>query len=141
MLNSGTLLQNRYLIQSQLGQGGMGSVYRAFDQTMNKVSFLFCESSNFFQKKFPELFLRVVVHFVPFCTNCFDTNKVKIKSIVLVSPNSQAYYQKAFSALRIRSLAVYAAAEDPSRGSSDRSNASKRTRSRSASPSALRGYH
>ena len=37
MLNSGTLLQNRYLIQAPLGQGGMGSVYRAFDQTMNRV--------------------------------------------------------------------------------------------------------
>ena len=38
MLSSGTLLHNnRYQIISLLGQGGMGSVYRALDQTMNRA--------------------------------------------------------------------------------------------------------
>ena len=32
MLAPDTLLQNRYLIQKQIGQGGMGAVYVATDQ-------------------------------------------------------------------------------------------------------------
>jgi len=37
MLNPGTILHNRYQIISTLGQGGMGCVYRAFDQTLNRA--------------------------------------------------------------------------------------------------------
>ena len=32
MIESGTLLQNRYLIEKQIGEGGMGAVYVAIDQ-------------------------------------------------------------------------------------------------------------
>src|SRR6185369_531941 len=32
MLSENTLLQNRYLIEKKLGQGGMGAVYRAIDK-------------------------------------------------------------------------------------------------------------
>ena len=32
MIESGTLLQNRYLIEKQIGEGGMGAVYLAIDQ-------------------------------------------------------------------------------------------------------------
>jgi serine/threonine protein kinase len=32
MLETGTLLQNRYLIETQIGKGGMGAVYAAVDQ-------------------------------------------------------------------------------------------------------------
>jgi len=32
MIESGTLLQNRYLIEKQIGEGGMGAVYAAIDQ-------------------------------------------------------------------------------------------------------------
>jgi len=36
-LQPGQILNNRYQIVSLLGQGGMGSVYRAFDQTLNRA--------------------------------------------------------------------------------------------------------
>ena len=32
MIETGTLLQNRYLIEKQIGEGGMGAVYVAIDQ-------------------------------------------------------------------------------------------------------------
>jgi serine/threonine protein kinase len=32
MIENGTLLQNRYLIEKQIGAGGMGAVYLAVDQ-------------------------------------------------------------------------------------------------------------
>src|SRR5918998_29918 len=32
MIAAGTVLQNRYLVESQIGQGGMGAVYVATDQ-------------------------------------------------------------------------------------------------------------
>lgn len=32
MIENGTLLQNRYLIEAQIGKGGMGAVYRAVDR-------------------------------------------------------------------------------------------------------------
>ncbi len=35
MVEAGTLLQNRYLIQKQIGAGGMGTVYVATDQRLN----------------------------------------------------------------------------------------------------------
>ena len=35
MIESGTLLQNRYLIEKQIGVGGMGAVYLATDQRFN----------------------------------------------------------------------------------------------------------
>jgi serine/threonine protein kinase len=31
MIETGTLLQNRYLIERQIGEGGMGAVYLAVD--------------------------------------------------------------------------------------------------------------
>jgi formylglycine-generating enzyme required for sulfatase activity/tRNA A-37 threonylcarbamoyl transferase component Bud32 len=36
-LNPGQILQGRYVIQALLGQGGMGAVYRAHDQTLNRA--------------------------------------------------------------------------------------------------------
>jgi serine/threonine protein kinase len=37
MIEAGTVLQNRYLIQKQIGQGGMGTVYIATDQRFNSL--------------------------------------------------------------------------------------------------------
>ena len=37
MLEAGTILQNRYLIQKQIGQGGMGAVYIAVDQRFSST--------------------------------------------------------------------------------------------------------
>lgn len=36
-LNPGQIVQGRYVIQARLGQGGMGAVYRAHDQTLNRA--------------------------------------------------------------------------------------------------------
>lgn len=37
MVEAGTLLQNRYLINKQIGAGGMGTVYKAIDQRFNSL--------------------------------------------------------------------------------------------------------
>ena len=37
MIDAGTVLQNRYLIEKQIGQGGMGTVYIATDQRFNSL--------------------------------------------------------------------------------------------------------
>lgn len=37
MLNSNTLIQNRYLIMQRIGQGGMGAVYEAVDQRLGST--------------------------------------------------------------------------------------------------------
>jgi eukaryotic-like serine/threonine-protein kinase len=49
-INSGSLLNNRYLIENIIAQGGMGAVYRALDQALNiqvalKENLLFTEDS------------------------------------------------------------------------------------------------
>ncbi|HXG65639.1 MAG TPA: hypothetical protein VNO70_11065 [Blastocatellia bacterium] len=37
MLEPNTILQNRYLVLKQIGQGGMGAVYQAKDQRLNSL--------------------------------------------------------------------------------------------------------
>ena len=37
MLNAGTLLDNRYVIEDKIGQGGMSYVYRAQDTKLGRV--------------------------------------------------------------------------------------------------------
>jgi hypothetical protein len=37
MIENGTLLQDRYLIEKQIGAGGMGAVYLAVDQRFDKL--------------------------------------------------------------------------------------------------------
>jgi len=37
MLTPGTILQNRYRIVRELGHGGLGRVYEAFDEKLHRV--------------------------------------------------------------------------------------------------------
>ena len=56
MINSGTVLQDRYLIEKRIGEGGMGAVYLAIDQRFD--NFVAIKETFYSDKEFGEAFER-----------------------------------------------------------------------------------
>ncbi len=56
MIETGTLLQDRYLIEKQIGVGGMGAVYLAVDQRFG--SYVAIKETFYSDKEFGEAFER-----------------------------------------------------------------------------------